>query len=103
LHPVFTVLHLAIVHFLQSKVVSLASNSQPGGPGLCIYVPQRQSGPVIVLNTGFPFCPLFVPLFDSHGINKNIKKEKAPMHSPANGATEKNGDEIIPGRNQCFS
>jgi hypothetical protein len=25
-------------NFLQSKVVNLTSNSQPGGPGLCIYV-----------------------------------------------------------------
>jgi hypothetical protein len=28
---------------------------QPGGPGLCIYVPQWQSGPVIPPGTGFPF------------------------------------------------
>jgi uncharacterized membrane protein len=27
-------------NFLQSKVVSLASNPEPGGPGSCIYVPQ---------------------------------------------------------------
>jgi hypothetical protein len=26
--------------FLQSKAVSPVSNPQPGGPGLCIYVPQ---------------------------------------------------------------
>jgi hypothetical protein len=39
-HPVFTSLDFATVIFLQSKVVSLASNPQPGGPGLCIYVPQ---------------------------------------------------------------
>jgi hypothetical protein len=30
---------LAKIFFIQSKVVSLASNSQPGGPGPCIYVP----------------------------------------------------------------
>jgi hypothetical protein len=41
--------------FLQSKVVSLASNPQPGAPGLCIYVPQWQGGPVITPGTGFPF------------------------------------------------
>jgi hypothetical protein len=31
------------------------SNPQPGGPGLCIYVLQRQGGPVIPPGTGFPF------------------------------------------------
>jgi hypothetical protein len=25
---------------LQNKIVSLASNPQPGGPGLCIHAPQ---------------------------------------------------------------
>jgi hypothetical protein len=33
--------------FLQSKVVSLSWNPQPGGPGSCIYVPQEQGGSVI--------------------------------------------------------
>jgi hypothetical protein len=31
--------------FLQFKVISLASNPQCGGPGLCIYDPQWQGGP----------------------------------------------------------
>jgi hypothetical protein len=39
-HPVFISLDFATRIFLQSKVVSLASNPQPGGPGPCIYVPQ---------------------------------------------------------------
>jgi hypothetical protein len=30
--------------YLQNKVISLASNPQPGGPGPCVYVPQWQSG-----------------------------------------------------------
>jgi hypothetical protein len=30
--------------FLQGGVVSLTPNPHPGGPGLCIYVPQRQGG-----------------------------------------------------------
>jgi hypothetical protein len=30
--------------FLQGRVVSPAPNSHPGGPGLCIYIPQRQGG-----------------------------------------------------------
>jgi hypothetical protein len=38
--PVFTSLDFAPIIALRSKVVSLASNPQPGGPGLCIYVPQ---------------------------------------------------------------
>jgi hypothetical protein len=33
--------------FLQFNSVSLAFNSEPGGPGLCIYVPQWHGGPVI--------------------------------------------------------
>jgi hypothetical protein len=39
-HPVFTFLDFATVIFLQSKAVSLVSNPQPRGPGLCIYVAQ---------------------------------------------------------------
>jgi hypothetical protein len=30
--------------FLQGKVVSPTPNPHPGGPGLCIYIPQRQGG-----------------------------------------------------------
>jgi hypothetical protein len=30
------------IFFLQSKVVSPTPNPHPGGPGLCIYNPQRQ-------------------------------------------------------------
>jgi hypothetical protein len=41
--------------FLQSKVVSLASNIQPREPGLCIYVPQWQGGRSISTGIGFPF------------------------------------------------
>jgi hypothetical protein len=53
LHPVFTSLDFAAI--LQSNVVSLESNPQSGGPGLCIYVPQWQGGPVIHPGTGFHF------------------------------------------------
>jgi hypothetical protein len=38
--PVSTSLDLATIYFFQSKVVSFATNPQPGGPGLYIYVPQ---------------------------------------------------------------
>jgi hypothetical protein len=54
----FSLLSTSWQIFLQSKVVSLASNPQPGGLGPCIYVPLRQGGPVITSGTGFPFCRL---------------------------------------------
>jgi hypothetical protein len=54
-HPVFTPLDFATVIFLQSNVVSLASNPQPGRSCLCTYVPQLQGCPVIPPGTGFPF------------------------------------------------
>jgi hypothetical protein len=38
--PGFTSLDFAAIIFLQSKVVSLVSNPQSRGPGLCIYVRQ---------------------------------------------------------------
>jgi hypothetical protein len=39
--------------FLQGMVVNPTPNPHPGGPGLCIYIPQRQGGPVIPLGTHF--------------------------------------------------
>jgi hypothetical protein len=39
--------------FLQGRVVSPTPNPHPGGPGLCIYIPQRQGGPVVPLVTHF--------------------------------------------------
>jgi hypothetical protein len=39
--------------FLQGRVVSPTPNPHPRGPGLCIYIPQRQGGPVIPLGTHF--------------------------------------------------
>jgi hypothetical protein len=56
-HPVFTSLDFEII-FLHSKVVILESNHRPGGPGLCIYVPQRQGDPIIPPGTGFSSCRL---------------------------------------------
>jgi hypothetical protein len=41
--------------FLQARVVSPTPNPHPGGPSLCIYIPQRQGGPVIPPGTGYPF------------------------------------------------
>jgi hypothetical protein len=43
---------------LQNKVISLASNPQPGGTGPYIYIPQWQGGSVIPPGTGFPFYRL---------------------------------------------
>jgi hypothetical protein len=31
-------------YFLQGRVVIPTTNLHPGGPGLCIYIPQRQGG-----------------------------------------------------------
>jgi hypothetical protein len=55
LHPVFTSSDFATLIYLQSKVVSFASNPQPGGPSPCIYVPQWQGDPVVPPGTGLPF------------------------------------------------
>jgi hypothetical protein len=41
--------------FLQSRVVSLACNPQPGGPGPCTYIPQWQGGSVIPPRHRVPF------------------------------------------------
>jgi hypothetical protein len=30
--------------FLQGRVISPTPNPHPGGPGLCIYIPQRRGG-----------------------------------------------------------
>jgi hypothetical protein len=47
--------------FLQSKVVGLGSNPQPGGPAPCIYIPQWQGGPIISPGIRFPLCrPLLI-------------------------------------------
>jgi hypothetical protein len=39
--------------FSQGRVVIPTPNPHPGGPGLCIYIPQRQDDPVITLGTHF--------------------------------------------------
>jgi hypothetical protein len=54
-HPVFTSLNFTTIIFSKNKIVSLASNPQPGGLGLCIYVPQWQGVQVTPPGTGFPF------------------------------------------------
>jgi hypothetical protein len=54
-----TPLYFAIIIFLHSNVVSLASNASPGGPALC--VPQRQKGQIVHPGTGFSFCRLLPP------------------------------------------
>jgi hypothetical protein len=46
---------LGFLNNLQGKVVSPASNPQPGVPGPRIYIPQEQAGPVIHPGTRFPF------------------------------------------------
>jgi hypothetical protein len=55
-YPILTCLYfVTIFFFLPSKVVSLASNHKPGGPGSSIYILQWQGGPLITPGTGFPF------------------------------------------------
>jgi hypothetical protein len=56
--------------FLHSKVISLASNPQPGGPVLCIYVPQWQGDSVIPQ----ALVPLFVIIYYSQGSSGGILK-----------------------------
>jgi hypothetical protein len=58
---VLTSLDFTTVIFLQSKVVNLAFNPQPGGPDLCIYVPSDR---VVQL---YPQAPssLFFAFYDS--------------------------------------
>jgi hypothetical protein len=82
-HPVFTCLDFVTIFFLQSKVVSLASNPQPGGPGLCIYVPQLQGGPVIPQASG----SLFIAFYDSQGYGGGILTS---LHSGGRGLREDN-------------
>jgi hypothetical protein len=57
------------ISFLLNKVVSLASNLQPGGPSPCIYIPEEQGGPVIRQALGF----LFVAFYDSQGYDGGIR------------------------------
>jgi hypothetical protein len=58
----------AAIIILQSKFVSLASNPQPGGPGLCIYVPIDR---VAHLNPQAPGS-VFVAFYDSQGYGGGI-------------------------------
>jgi hypothetical protein len=53
----------ATVFFLQSKVVSLAFNAQPGGSGLYLYVPQWQGAQLYPQASG----SLYVAFYDSQG------------------------------------
>jgi hypothetical protein len=57
--PGFTSLDFATIIFSQRKVVDFVSNPQPGEPGLCIYVPQWQDGPVMPPGIGFPFFAFY--------------------------------------------
>jgi hypothetical protein len=55
--------------FLQSKVVSLASNIQPGGPGPCIYVPSDR---VAQLYPQALYSPVFA-FYDSQSYGGGIQ------------------------------
>jgi hypothetical protein len=49
------VLVFSTIVVLRDGVVSPMPNPQPGGPGLRIYDPRRQGGPVIPPGTGYSF------------------------------------------------
>jgi hypothetical protein len=61
-------LNFATIFVLQNKIVSLASNFQPGGAGPSIYVPQYQDSPVSPQALG----SLFVAFYDSQGYGGGI-------------------------------
>jgi hypothetical protein len=46
---------VAFKFFIETGLVALCSNLQPGGPGLHIYIPCRQGGPVIPPGTDYTF------------------------------------------------
>jgi hypothetical protein len=66
--PIFTSLDFVTIFFLQSKVVSLASNPQPGGPGLCIYAPSDREAQIYPKCTRFSF----IAFYDSQGYGGGI-------------------------------
>jgi hypothetical protein len=58
---------------------------QPGGPGLCIYIPQEQGGPVIPPAVGSLFCRLLRLRWrysnpPPHGSLKNTGKSKSKLY-----------------------
>jgi hypothetical protein len=46
---------VAFKFFIETGLLALCSNPQPGGPGLHIYIPWRLGGPVIHPGTEYPF------------------------------------------------
>jgi hypothetical protein len=46
---------VAFKFFIETGLLALCSNPQPGGPGLHIYIPWRMGGPVIPSGTEYPF------------------------------------------------
>jgi hypothetical protein len=73
--------------FLQGRVVSPTPNPHPGGSGLCIYIPQREGGPVISLDTHFirllrhAWVTVGLFLFSSHHTGKQIYYRSDFLHS----------------------
>jgi hypothetical protein len=67
-HLIFTCLKFTTVIFLQSKVVSLASNPQPAVPGLCIYVPSNR----VAQFYSQALDSLFVVFYDLQGYGGGI-------------------------------
>jgi hypothetical protein len=46
---------VAFKFFIETGLLALCSNPQPGGPGLHIYIPWRLGGPVISSGAEYPF------------------------------------------------
>jgi hypothetical protein len=70
-HLDLTSLNFITIIFSQSKVISLASNTQTLGPGLCIYIVQCQGGPVIFPPPQTP-TSLSVTLYNPQGYGGHI-------------------------------
>jgi hypothetical protein len=46
---------VAFKFFVETGLLALCSNPQPGGPGLLIYIPWGLGGPVVPPDTEYPF------------------------------------------------
>jgi hypothetical protein len=56
---------VAFKFFIETGLLALCSNPQPGGSGLHIYIPWRRGGPV---NTPRHRVPILVASYDTHGL-----------------------------------
>jgi hypothetical protein len=67
------------IFFLQGRVVSSTPNPHPGGPGLCIYIPQRQGRSSVPYDYITKICrkrPEVIQNYDNVNV-QNIRKSEA--------------------------